>query len=260
MFILLLFDTPLSEAIIQPEKAGYWFTLTLFEYYILYIIITTLCKGIKNRIWYDISLLAFGLITYLATFKPEEIYKLIGANPAIFNALEFSMFKYFIFFLFGIITKRNFQVFKNFIDNAYKIGTIIFLFLVLSLIYLKIGCTPYAPINVAFLIFAGIAGIIVTFSFFYKYQDSFTKETKVGRVLQCIGKRTLDIYLLHHFFLPRNLKIVGEWFTENINPTLEFFVSLTLAAMVIALCLVVSNVIRISPFLANWLFGVKIQK
>ena len=51
--------------------------------------------------------------------------------------------------------------------------------------------------------------------------------------------------------------MVGEWFTENISPTLEFFVSLTLAAMVIALCLVVSNIIRISPLLANWLFGVK---
>ena len=252
-----IFDISIFNAIFREGKAGYWFTFTLFEYYILYITITTLLKNIKNKVWYDISLLAIGIITYLATFKPEEIYQLIGANPSIFDALEFPMFKYFIFFLFGIIIKRNFQAFKNFINNPYKIGTIIFLFLVLSLIYLKIGCTPYAPINIAFLIFAGIAGIIVTFSFFYKYQDSFTKETKVGRVLQYIGKRTLDIYLLHYFFLPRNLHMVGEWFTENINPTLEFFVSLTLAAMVIALCLVASNIIRISPFLANWLFGVK---
>ena len=124
-------------------------------------------------------------------------------------------------------------------------------------VWLKEGAIYGIPINQFIVLFLGFSGSIVTFSFFYKYQDSFTKETKVGRVLQYIGKRTLDIYLLHYFFLPRNLQMVGEWFTENINPTLEFFVSLTLAAMVIALCLVVSNIIRISPLLANWLFGVK---
>ena len=79
-----IFDISIFNAIFRNGKAGYWFTITLFEYYILYITITTLLKNIKNKVWYDISLLAIGFITYLATFKPEEIYQLIGASPSIF--------------------------------------------------------------------------------------------------------------------------------------------------------------------------------
>ena len=178
---------------------------------------------------------------------PNNIYQLFGLNNLSF----------YVFFCFGIIIKRHFINFLKLISNKYLISIIISLFLFSGIFLVKnVTIIPNSIINFT-LIVTGITGITTVFSFFYKYQDSFTKEKKVGRVLQYIGKRTLDIYLLHYFFLPRNLQMVGEWFTENINPTLEFFVSLILASMVIALCLVVSNIIRISPFLANWLFGVK---
>ncbi len=86
---------------------------------------------------------------------------------------------------------------------------------------------------------------------------SFCPIYAIGRILQYIGKRTLDVYLLHYFFLPRNLDIVGDFFFTNSNPSIEFFCSFLLAIIVVGLCLVVSNVIRTSDTLAHWLFGVK---
>ena len=252
-----IFNLNFISGLISIGKYGYWFTISLFEYYLAYIIIDKLLYRLKNNFFYDIILLLIGTFVFFITFKPNDIYQLLNINPVIFDSLGFPQLKYFIFFLFGIIIKRHFDGYKNLLNNSIKIGSIIFTFLVLSLIYIKVGAFPSFLINLPILIFLGCSGIITVFAFFYKYQDYFTKETKVGRVLQYIGKRTLDIYLLHYFFLPRNLQMVGEWFTENINPTLEFFVSLALAAMVITLCLVVSNIIRISPLLANWLFGVK---
>jgi len=252
-----LFDLQINSSITHIGKAGYWFTISLFEYYIAYILIDKVFYKIKNKWLYDIIILSIGIFIFFITFKPQDTYQLLNINPSIFNALGFPMFKYFIFFLFGVIIKRHFEEFKNTINNPQKIGVLIIVFFILVLMYLKLGSFPSFLLNLPFLIFAGFAGIIITFSFFYKYQNCFTKERRIGRVLQYIGRRTLDIYLLHYFFLPRNLKMVGEWFTENINPTLEFFVSIALAAMVIALCLVVSSIIRISPLLANWLFGVK---
>jgi fucose 4-O-acetylase-like acetyltransferase len=78
--------------------------------------------------------------------------------------------------------------------------------------------------------------------------------------LQFIGRRTLDVYLLHYFFLPRNISFIGDFFVEHSNPTLEFFVSVFLACLVIIICLTVSEVLRMSPFLEHRLFGVKEKK
>ena len=252
-----VFNMSFIGYLLSPMKYGFWFTISLFEYFVIYILISKILEKIKSRQSYDITLLILGLITFLSTIFSNKTLNLIGFNHSIPNALGFNNFQYFIYFILGIIAKRRFQIFESYLNNSKFIGLTIVLFFILSFIWIKEGAIFGVAINLLIIILLGISGSIVTFSFFYKYQDSFTKETKIGKVLQYIGKRTLDIYLLHYFFLPRNLKMVGEWFTENINPTLEFFVSLTLAAMVIALCLVVSNVIRISPFLANWLFGVK---
>ncbi len=101
------------------------------------------------------------------------------------------------------------------------------------------------------------SGIIIVFTFFRKKQMLFTKETVLGRSLQYIGRRTLDIYLLHYFFLPSMLSKVTSIFKEYPMPIVEFAFSFIIALIVIAFCLLISNVIRLSPTLAHWLFGVK---
>ena len=79
----------------------------------------------------------------------------------------------------------------------------------------------------------------------------------MGRWLQYVGQRTLDVYLLHFFFLPGNLEWLGRYVMGNGNPTVELFVSLVVAMMAIALCLLMGNIIRLSPLLAHWILGVK---
>ena len=101
---------------------------------------------------------------------------------------------------------------------------------------------------------------MVVLTFFRKHEKYVSSETVIGRYLQFIGRRTLDVYLLHYLFLPRHLEMVGVFFKENPNPVLEFFVSVFLACLVILVCLTVSEVIRLSPFLEHRLFGVKSQK
>ena len=62
------------------------------------------------------------------------------------------------------------------------------------------------------------------------------------------------------FFLPQNLDMVGKFFADNVNPAIEFAVSLILALVIVALCLIISNVIRISPILGHYLFGSKLPE
>lgn len=238
-----IFDLSFVESLTDLSKRGYWFTITLFDFFVLYLIFNKLIEKHKGSWVYDALLFTIGFAINAITSR--------GSNTLVSNCLGIFFLKYFIFFAVGIIAKRNWDKLKDLFDNSVFTAICIFIFFVLSIIDLKEHFFYGVDIIIA------IAGIFTIFAFFYKHQDSFTTETKVGRVLQYIGKRTLDIYLLHYFFLPQNLNVFGEWFTKNINPTLELFVSLALAAMVISLCLVVSNIIRLSPLLANWLFGVK---
>ena len=82
----------------------------------------------------------------------------------------------------------------------------------------------------------------------------------MGRGLQYIGQRTLDIYLLHYFLLPKNLSMLGDFFMLYNNPIVELIVGLFFALLIVGFCLVISNVIRTSDVLAKALFGKVISK
>jgi hypothetical protein len=62
---------------------------------------------------------------------------------------------------------------------------------------------------------------------------------------------------LHYFFLPRFLLPYGEQLAAYDSRLLEFLVAMALALVVLALSLLASYVIRLSPFLGHYLFGVK---
>lgn len=63
--------------------------------------------------------------------------------------------------------------------------------------------------------------------------------------------------MIHYFLLPFRLDIMGKWFTDNPNPTIEFFVTTAIACMVMALAMVIGNIIRLSPKLSYYLLGGK---
>ena len=102
---------------------------------------------------------------------------------------------------------------------------------------------------------------MVVFTFFRKNEHLFTKDKWFGKSLQFIGRRTLDIYLIHYFFLPYHcLQDFGAHLIQYGNKALEVVVILLLALCVLAISLIASSMIRLSPFLAHYLFGVKKEK
>lgn len=103
----------------------------------------------------------------------------------------------------------------------------------------------------------GVTGIVILFTFFRKNESYFTKDSRLGKILQFIGRRTLDIYLLHFFLLTYHMNNIGTWLIQNTNKTVELFIILAIAIWVVALSLLLSKIIRLSPFLAHYLFGAK---
>ncbi|MBR2067804.1 MAG: acyltransferase family protein [Solobacterium sp.] len=163
--------------------------------------------------------------------------------------------RYFFFFLFGTLARKYFDKFKTVLNSSLFMALTIVAFFAMVLFNDTIDLMFVHWIYISFVLY-GLLGVILIFAFFYKNENSFKKEKQIGRILQYVGRRTLDIYLLHFFFLPRHLDFLGSIFLRYNNPVVEFFVSLLLAIMVIGICLVISNVIRLSPMLGKILFGV----
>ena len=132
------------------------------------------------------------------------------------------------------------------------------LILILYSFKTNIVSTPHliqtiSTISIAFL------GIVITFAFFRKNQKYLSTSNYLGRILQYIGRRTLDIYLLHYFFMSY-IPHLNDYFS-NSNPNLLIdCCAIILAFIIIGCCLITSNTIRLSDFLGYWLFGVKKMK
>lgn len=231
-------------------KSGYWFTIALFEFFVLYIV----CIKINWGGGIDIQILTISIMLYLIG-SAYRYYQLHSEDIWILDFIGIIHWRYYFFFVLGTLVKKYYSNFCQRMDNQYISAVIIILMVVVHFVVSRFF--PIHQYNTVTFLIQGTLGIMIVFTFFRRYEDSFSKTTFIGKWLQYIGRRTLDIYLLHYFFLPRNVDELGQFFFDYSNPVLEFFVSLFLALLVIVICLVTSNIIRLSPFLGHYLFGVR---
>ena len=151
------------------------------------------------------------------------------------------------------MVKKYFEEFQRLLDGRLLLSVCLILFFGLNIFRDVVIAYQYN----LFRLLTGITGIVIVFGFFRSGSAVFCNQTKMGRMLCYIGRRTLDIYFLHYFLLPLNLSAVVQVFNHHPMPVLEFFTSLIISLLIIATCLVISNVLRLSSVLARILFGVK---
>ena len=168
--------------------------------------------------------------------------------------------QYFIYFVAGIIASKYRNIFFLAQRNQYISAIAIVSFTLLTYYNFTIVDYDSYAIEKFFTrispVILGLLGIFIVFNFFRTYQENFTRERKLGRILQFIGKRTLDIYLLHYFLIP-TIPYFGDFIQDNPNFVIEATVLSLLSILVVAFCLVLSSIIRTSSFLGYYLFGVK---
>ena len=238
------------------DKKGYWFTFVLFEYFVIYI----LAEALLNRrdsaigemrvfvIMFLLSITAFYYAKYYTRHATE-----LGTWKDILGFLSFVKIRHIIFFWFGTFVRRHFDLFIRLTNNRYVTAILIVLFTAIIVwpVVLSINGVEY----IAYLI-AGLSGTVVCFTFFRIHEQHFSQETWCGRGLQLIGRRTLDIYLIHYFVLPYDLVSPNIWLQYHHN-TLFVPMALILALWVVIISLVISSLLRVSPLLAKYLFGAK---
>lgn len=247
------------KSLLSVNKSGYWFTFALFEYFILYIFFQLLVRriNIKDK-FKDYLMICYGFVIIILPY----IFKFFG----VFDNLDFvnnvlaiigiENFRLFVFFILGVIVRKHFDKFENLLDNSYLIIYCLVIFITFNVIIPDINVF-HKLVQIPFKFVLGVCGIIVTFSYFRKYLHCFCKDKLLGKIMQFVGRRTLDIYLLHYFFLPTGLRdklyVLGNY---NI-PLLDFSFAVLLAILIIGGCLLISSILRIHSQMAHFLFGAK---
>ena len=256
MFLYLVMFNLLDVSSFGSDKKGYWFTFVLFKYFVIYILAEALLNR-QDTAKGEIRVLIVILILSVAAFYYAKYYtryaEELGIWKDILGFLSFVKIRHIIFFWLGTFVRRHFDQFIQLTNNRYVTAALIALFTAFIIwpVVLSINGIEY----IAYLV-AGLSGTIICFTFFRIHEQHFSQETWYGRSLQFIGRRTLDIYLIHYFVLPYNLVQPDIWQQYHHN-TLFVPISLVLALWVVIISLLISSILRVSPLLAKYLFGAK---
>ncbi len=243
--MLVTHSSSIEEAVWDSGKGGYWFTFALLEYYVVYIAMQLLLKPLRNRLAADIVQGAVALAVFLGMrvlwhYQFDQLLQ--GTLLSLFSVMKFDLF---IFFVLGTLVRKHFARLEKYMDSNLFI---------LSCLAVYLSFNIFHPRQTILILGIGITGIMIVFMFFRRYQHSFTSDRRLGAVMQYVGRRTLDIYLLHYFFIYTN-DLTGLKHVFNGSPVLELCCSLLFSFIVIGLCLILSNILRMSPFISKYCLG-----
>ncbi len=227
----------------------YWFTIVLFQMFIIYYLCLLISKLFHKEI--SILLMIFTSVVALGILRSHILY-----NWPINPILGLDNLCYFLqFFTFGLICRKYSAVFYKLLSKDFTITTLLpgtFLLYCISRI-------PEAKSSVITLLSTFVftyCTILLLVCLFYKSKQYFEKSGAVQNALCLWGQRSLNIYMIHYFFLP-NLLFLGEFLKPNDMILFQIGVFGIISIFDIAICILISNCIRKSQTLSNWLFGVK---
>lgn len=242
----------------DPIKNGYWFLLVLCWSYLVYYGLSWLIetRPLLQR-YKDIILIISTIIIFLLGY----VLKKSNDGPSYLSGVLFT--RYFHFFIFGLLARK----YNHYFTKIFEEKGVFLLFLsgiVLTiLVWDNLNTTATTVLNTTsswlgiipvFIIYIPLPYIylLIIFCIFYKYYNNI--RTKGGKFLGFIGERTLDIYMLHYFFIP-TLPI----YIENPNGIIYITTTLSIAILVIIFSLITGSILRTSNILASLLFGKKIN-
>ena len=273
IFLFLLSPPPAYFHQFGAFKGGYWFTFALFYFFVIYMLMSWPFRHQQGRRSDIIMLLLTLAISMSAYWYDINYHRLMSSNfhfsiftfqlvADILGLLSFVTWRYFLFFFLGTLDRKYFPHFLKLTSNGKIMALIVICFLAISQIpQSDIFLREYFKFSIG-----GILGMTMIFAFFrYLYTSSLSSVSHYSSAiihptsafLKFVGQRTLDIYLLHYFFLPEFLLPHANQLLSTVPSLLLPLVILLAASVVVALCLATSYLLRLSPFLGRYLLGAK---
>lgn len=251
LYSLVFWDNPLTT-FAENGFARYWFTYVLFYMFVIYYTVSVSFRRLR---WSATSQMLLLLAVSLSMWLLYVQCQRHGVSWGVMSQLHVDrLCHYFVFFVIGLLCRHHLGIFHRFIGHWAGIGVLLVCFSgCLVLVF-----TPWLTTSAPWIINYGVQalvvcllGIFLVYGFFYSLRHLLANGSKLSRAVAFAGRRTLDVYLIHYFFLPPQLNL------HITSGPLYVFTSILMTLCVYALCLCVSRVIRISPTLAHWMLGAK---
>ena len=248
-----IFKQNILETFLKNGFGKYWFTPVLFEMFMIYFTCSFLFR--KHPRIMNGSLILFALAGLaIRTLQPTAIY-----DSSITQILTLTnLFNYFQYFVLGYFVRRYSDRSFAIVDNDC-VNCVAIIFYAVSITFINVyDVVATYPLLGSVLrhVLTRYAGLFIVFAFFFKHRNYFASDGYVSRTMQFVGRRTLDIYLLHYFIIPMDMPFIRS-ILDCGNIALQFACLTIISSVIIGLCLVVSEIIRNSNFLSHYLFGAK---
>ena len=261
IFLVLKGKLPFAEGFVKcmhsPTKGGYWFTWVLLQMFLIYYVASALFSRFGRKaenvaLW---VLWGVSVCAYLSLYMPQTLGKWYKTDFMMYSSF-YETLKFLHFFLIGNIAHRHWDKTQRLFDSrwCFPMAVVLAFLCCADIFRWHLLRQEWTNLPKTLAMYTLMCVVVMVFR---HYQQYFAKDTRIGRGLQYIGTRTLDIYLLHFILLPK-MPQVGAWLNDNHpNFVLDIVLAVGVALIVIAFCLLVSNILRVSPILKEYLFGRK---
>ena len=137
-----LVDKALIAALTDQYKSGYWFTFTLFSYFILYILLQKVFDVLRlNKTYRFIALAAIGFLLF-NQLHYTNLLKL-GVSYDVQSFLGITQMEHFIFFVAGACVKKYFAQFERLIDKTLFVPIVVALYFLINIFSIKLSFLNY---------------------------------------------------------------------------------------------------------------------
>lgn len=227
-------------------KAGYWFTVTLFEFFVIIDMLRLMaCKS--QRLFFVLLIGACFLCYGLSVPTVQRMY----GDIVIAHILGIAQWKYFIFFVLGMFVKHNAGMIYS--DKGGLAIVIAFL-----IVYAANAIGNFQLNGLLYninLLLKEISIVLLAYYVFYTYRSKLSSQTRMGRWLSKIGTYTLEIYLIHYFVLPRNLNLLVDYSDLERNSLIAFLFLLVVTLGVVVVIYAVKVVLQCNVFIRRLIWN-----
>lgn len=228
---------------------GYWFTFVLLEMLITYFVLSLIAHYTHRRVL-DIGLVTIALVLcYLSIGNRDDtaLEKILSLESYLF---------FFQFFTMGLLFRRYYAHVSRWLRTPWVSAALILGMISLCFIQLNAACHISGRLGLLLHLLCRICGVMTLFMAFSRHESYFATNGRISSSLKFIGRRTLDIYLIHFFFLP-DLSSHASWILPENQVLAQLCIGSGIAAAIICLSLLCSQLLRTSDLLAHYLLGKK---
>lgn len=226
----------------------FWFTIVLFEFFIIYFSINYLThKCRKCNVLFLLLIAIVSVMFFQCASKKANINIWLDT---------YHLSYYLPFFISGTFVRKYISNITKVLDKKWFLSLFVMLFIAQLVVYTDIYYIPQSIKNFITYWSIRITGLIMVFTLFVRLRNVFSVEGIITKTLTFIGRRTLDIYFLHFFFITRLSEL--HFFINDMGWSVaERPILICVTGMIVVMCLLVSSLIRQSKFLGKLLFAAK---